>query len=482
MRAPAAVHSALKSVFALASGCRRGALLCLLACAALATHAAPPLAACDGAQRIRLRDPVKLSDAERTFLRDLPPLRIASATAPPMIQFDEQRQAHTGIAPDVLCFVAQQTGLRYDFVQLGGTQESATVAEKIQQAQNGQVDVFVPLSRTAQREGLGIFTAPYYASHYAAIASKARRLTLGSSADFAQHRVGIIAGVAVESVLSGIVPPAQLHRFDASVGNEGGLFKALRDGVIDIAVFNKDIFLEQRYRHELFDLEVVQTLHGFPRAYGFYFSPTPPHARVVALLDRYLAVMDTSASVAEHELGERQLIERYVAQRNQQTWLLLASVVAALLALGFYVGWRKHRRLSQSLSASHAQVLAQQQALQTANQELQRLSQVDGLTGLANRRYFDALLLREHEHHQRSAAPLSVLMVDVDHFKQVNDTYGHTTGDGCLRAVAQVLQSCVLRRTDVVARYGGEEFIALLPETPEDSAHAVAERMRACVE
>ena len=107
---------------------------------------------------------------------------------------------------------------------------------------------------------------------------------------------------------------------------------------------------------------------------------------------------------------------------------------------------------------------------------------MDGLTGLANRRYFDALLLREHEHHQRSAAPLSVLMVDVDHFKQVNDTYGHTTGDGCLRAVAQVLQSCVLRRTDVVARYGGEEFFALLPETPEDSAHAVAERMRACVE
>src|SRR5690606_1007343 len=118
---------------------------------------------------------------------------------------------------------------------------------------------------------------------------------------------------------------------------------------------------------------------------------------------------DTSASLQAHEVGERQLIDRYVAQRSQRTLLLAASTAAVLLALASYVALRKHRQLALRLTLSHAQILAQQQALQVANEALERLSQTDGLTRLANRLHFDRSLAHEHARHLRKGSPLSVL-------------------------------------------------------------------------
>ena len=448
----------------------------VLAALALVAHAAPALAACDGAERIRLRSPVVVSAQERAVLSALAPLRIYAVNAPPMTRYYPQRAIYTGISPDVLCFIAQQTGLRYAFL----TAQDITVADKIKQVQDGAADVFVPLSRTPERERQGIFTASYYASQYGAIARKGRRLVVGSSADLAQYHVGVIAGVALEPILRGIVPPSQLHSFDASVVGDG-LFQALRDDTIDVAVFNKDFFSEERYRHDLFDLEIVQTLNEFPRAYSFYFTRTPAHQQLVAVLDRYLAVMDISASLEAHAVGERQLMARYVAQRSQRSLLLAAMVVTALLALVSYAALRKHRRLSIRLAVTHAQVLQQQQQLQAANAELERLSQTDGLTQLANRRHFDEALVREYARQQRTGAPLSLLLIDVDDFKCVNDHYGHAIGDDYLRAVAHTLESSVASSTGLVARYGGEEFACLLPDTDHASACAVAERIRAAV-
>lgn len=447
----------------------------MVLCAALATQAVAATA-CDGAKRIRLRAPVELSAQERAELRALPPLRIVAVDTPPMMQYDAGRDTYIGISADVLCFMAQQTGLRYEFI----TTPQWTVAEKIRQVQEGLADVFVPLSRQPERERKGIFTAPYYESHYAVIARKGRRLSVGTTADLAQYRVGVVRGVSLEPILRDIVPAAQLHSFDNSVDGLG-LFQALRDDLIDLAVFNKDFFSEKRYRHELFDLEVIYTLTKFPRAYGFYFSRTPEHQRAVALMDRYLAVMDTSESLEAHEVGERQLMERYVTQRSERSLLLAASIAAALLALASYVALRKHRTLLVRLSANHAQILAQQQALQEANEALERLSQTDGLTRLANRRRFDQVLAREHGRYRRTGAPLSLLMIDVDHFKRVNDHYGHAVGDDYLRAVARALERGVARSTDLAARYGGEEFVCLLPDTDLQSAIAVAERIRASI-
>jgi diguanylate cyclase (GGDEF)-like protein/PAS domain S-box-containing protein len=119
-----------------------------------------------------------------------------------------------------------------------------------------------------------------------------------------------------------------------------------------------------------------------------------------------------------------------------------------------------------------------EEKLLNLQRELQDLSFKDGLTGLANRRRFDSLVDVEWSSARRNQTPLSLIMVDIDFFKQYNDHYGHIQGDDCLKRVAQTLGSGATRPRDFAARYGGEEFALVLPETDEDGAEHVAARCR----
>lgn len=116
--------------------------------------------------------------------------------------------------------------------------------------------------------------------------------------------------------------------------------------------------------------------------------------------------------------------------------------------------------------------------LESANQKLAELSTTDALTGVRNRRYFDQVLEREFHRAFREREQLSVLMLDIDHFKSVNDDYGHQVGDEALRLVALVLKEVVHRTTDLCARYGGEEFAVVLPNTEVEGAYKVADKIR----
>jgi diguanylate cyclase (GGDEF)-like protein len=107
------------------------------------------------------------------------------------------------------------------------------------------------------------------------------------------------------------------------------------------------------------------------------------------------------------------------------------------------------------------------------------LSMGDALTGIPNRRRFDAHLSQEWDHGLRSGQPLSMILMDIDHFKRFNDTLGHPAGDACLQRVAEVLKQSMLRSVDFVARYGGEEFACILSVTDVPGALAVAQRIAA---
>lgn len=113
--------------------------------------------------------------------------------------------------------------------------------------------------------------------------------------------------------------------------------------------------------------------------------------------------------------------------------------------------------------------------LAQANLALERLSSLDGLTGIANRRAFDDFLAREWRRCARESRPIAVVLLDVDHFKTYNDRYGHGAGDDCLVQVAKVLETCARRPGDLVARYGGEEFVAVLSGTDLAGARVVAQ-------
>jgi diguanylate cyclase (GGDEF)-like protein len=167
------------------------------------------------------------------------------------------------------------------------------------------------------------------------------------------------------------------------------------------------------------------------------------------------------------------------------------SVIAVVTALILLVAlgtasvdkWRYRdlQKAHKELMEAQDALLASQEELREVNAMLNELSVRDGLTGLYNRRHFDAALDTELRRAARNLKPISLLMIDVDCFKALNDSYGHQRGDDCLREVARVLEDHPRRGYDVVARYGGEEFVLLLPEADLYTAQIAAESIRHAV-
>ena len=144
-----------------------------------------------------------------------------------------------------------------------------------------------------------------------------------------------------------------------------------------------------------------------------------------------------------------------------------------------------NRQLVQELQKANTEleqkVATRTKELHESNTQLKSLSVTDSLTDIGNQRYFRDQLRSEMERSIRYRHPLSLLLIDVDYFKQYNDAYGHAIGDKALKLVAKVLKSNT-RSTDFLARYGGEEFGIILPETPKKDAHLLAERVRKAIE
>ena len=146
----------------------------------------------------------------------------------------------------------------------------------------------------------------------------------------------------------------------------------------------------------------------------------------------------------------------------------------------------KHHRSNKALERANQQlwqVLQKQsidkQHLQATNQRLLHLATTDGLTQVKNRYFFDREIHHEWARSQREDQPLSLILFDVDYFKQYNDCYGHQAGDSCLQKIAQIAQQSIYRPADFVARYGGEEFAIVLPNTTQKGAIAIAQRIQA---
>jgi diguanylate cyclase (GGDEF)-like protein len=173
----------------------------------------------------------------------------------------------------------------------------------------------------------------------------------------------------------------------------------------------------------------------------------------------------------------------------------LAASPGVLMAL-LRVFSERSRRGLQALAADNVKLQAYAAEVERSNQELseirrqleeknrllERLSALDTLTGIANRRRFDAVLRHEWRRALRDGAPLSLVFCDIDEFKRFNDTYGHPAGDQCLVRVAHSMETLLNRPADLAARYGGEEFVALLVDTDLDGARTLAERMRRSIE
>ena len=174
------------------------------------------------------------------------------------------------------------------------------------------------------------------------------------------------------------------------------------------------------------------------------------------------------------------LLSSMLGQENRLWGLLIAHQCSSSRE------WHpQEKEMLQQLATQVAIAIQQSelhQQLQVANQQLENLAMIDQLTQIANRRCFDLGLNQAWHHLSREQQPLSLLLCDIDYFKQYNDTYGHLEGDTCLKRIAQGLKQSVQRATDLVARYGGEEFAILLLNTEGDQAFKVAEKIHETIQ
>lgn len=165
------------------------------------------------------------------------------------------------------------------------------------------------------------------------------------------------------------------------------------------------------------------------------------------------------------------------SEREAASGLVDLEISNRLLGMAMNSRWAA---LNESLEDK---VLHRTAELEAANRKLSELTVTDALTGLANRRRFDAVIADEWSRAARTGQALAVIMLDIDfYFKRYNDGYGHQAGDACLRQVANVLQSSVQRPGDLVARYGGEEFVVVATDADLTTARELAENMRRSVE
>src|SRR4028118_340411 len=185
------------------------------------------------------------------------------------------------------------------------------------------------------------------------------------------------------------------------------------------------------------------------------------------------ALSQTSVVVKGFQLGAVDFITKPTQQE-----IVLARVISHLTIQKLQHSLQEQNmQLQQEIQQRH---LAEA-ALQNANEELQRLATLDGLTQIANRRRFDECMSKAWSILVREQLPLSLLLCDVDFFKRYNDSKGHQAGDECLQQVAQAMKHCVKRPADLVARYGGEEFVVILPNTNGEGALKVAEAIRLAI-
>ncbi|WP_432697996.1 GGDEF domain-containing protein [Marinobacterium sp. YM272] len=215
-------------------------------------------------------------------------------------------------------------------------------------------------------------------------------------------------------------------------------------------------------------------------------------------------LLNNDAALKTQQLAKR--VEDDALQVQHLTWVFIAAflVIGTALLIGFnYLVLRPILRTSEALElASRGIPLSDEDKklgyfseinaiaeniqhysetsmeLRHLNEELEKLSHLDGLTGIANRRQFDTCLQQELNRATRHQQTLALILFDIDHFKQINDAYGHQQGDDCLRAFAHLLKRFAQRSGELAARYGGEEFALILPQIGLSEAQAIAEQIR----
>jgi diguanylate cyclase (GGDEF)-like protein len=356
----------------------------------------------------------------------------------PFEQINAQGQ-HEGIAADLVQLAANRVGLKIELYPVKTWEESLAASK------NKQCQVMSFLNQTAAREQWLIFTQPIFFDQNV-IVTREEHPYIGDPKALTEHVVVMPRGTMIEERLRSDYPRLRV----ITTATEAEAMTLVSERKADMTIRSLIVAAYEIKKKGLFNLKISGQIPEYANQLRIGVLKNEPILRDI--LNKGVGTI----TVQEREAIANQHVLIKVQQGIDYTlvWQVIAGSGLIMLL-----------------------VLAWNRKLTALNNELARLSVTDTLTGLFNRLKTDEVLIAEFKRSMRSDHPFSVILVDIDHFKHVNDTYGHQVGDQVLITVAKTLQTNT-RGTDVLGRWGGEEFIIVSPHTDQIGAVKLAENLR----
>ena len=425
---------------------------------------------------------IQLSNDEISTLNSLPVLRVRIGDYPPF-HFNDEGMAK-GLGVEYIALISEIYKLDVDFIAMTYKDSFESMKE------NNDIAIQAGWHFNYERNEIAIFTQPYVTSPYVIFKRIDSPKILGMD-DLTNKKIVIEDGYAIHRILEKRSPKLTLHKVKTSTQ----ALESLSSGESEIYIGNLMVGYYLIKSLGLSNIEVTAPTQIPPNV--LHLATRKDLPKLAALIDKVISAMtdEEHRILKNHWLNIE--VKGLISMRDvfRYSSLVIAIVSTFLVVIGIFsirrlrqeVKTRKRveRSLSKARNSLEEDVKSRTRELSLAYEELKQsnaklesMSVHDSTTGISNRRKFDQTLTVEWRYSTRTQSNLSLIMIDIDYFKQYNDSYGHLKGDECLKKIAILLESAVTRKTDLVARYGGEEFVILLHDTNIEEATKIAEKCR----
>ena len=394
---------------------------------------------------------------------------LGNENLPPIVYNDNE--IAKGVAVDIAMAIGDKIGYNVIVLAVNWEQAQSMVL-------NGYADGLLHINPSPERNQLYDFSSPLLKSDFS-IFVQDNNVTLRSIDDLRGKKVGVEPGGYPITSLREYegIDIEMIYEWETS-------FKNLSAGDLDAIIVDRWIGEYELAQSRILGVKIVEN----PIETQFSrIAVRKGDIETLALINSGLKEITEDGTVdkiMEQWQGKRVI---YLTEDYYQNFLLRsASLFLLLIALVAIYLVRKYRKLSKELEASVKERTRElhhaNEMLKAANFKLAQISMIDGLTSIENRRAFDIAYNRAWKLCLRERMPLALIMIDIDHFKIFNDTYGHLSGDQALIRIAEIIKSIANRPGDLTARYGGEEFVVMLMNTTAEGAAVVAEKARRKIE
>ncbi|MBF0392200.1 MAG: diguanylate cyclase, partial [Alphaproteobacteria bacterium] len=386
-----------------------------------------------------------LSSEQRTYLASLGKVKLC--VDPDWVPFERinDHGEHEGIAADLLRLAASRAGFELELLKTGSWKES------LESSQSGKCHILSFLNQTAKRDEWLIFTEPLFTDSNVLITREEHEF-IADPATLSGETIVLPRGTSMMEFVKRDYPNLTILPTDSE--SERDMMIMVSERKAHMTLRSLIVAAYTIKKEGLFNLKIAGQIPKYENKLRVGVVKSEPMLRDI--IDQGIA------TITPTERG--QIVNRHVSI-NVQTATDYTAVIQVSAVLGFVA--------AISLFWNHR--------LRLVNAKLADLSQTDPLTRLFNRRKMDIEFGREIDRANRYGRPLSAMIIDIDHFKKVNDELGHPTGDVVIRSVADIIKDRV-RDSDIVGRWGGEEYLVLCPETTKDDAMALGGRLVHAVE